>query len=105
MYIITNKRDNVILGMGERLGYMSNGYPRLLDKNIAFVTEQVNVNEVENVPSEVSVDKYCYTTEKGFYINPGWVEKDPSNIYDIPDEVYAKVIDDYTMKLLEGGVL
>ena len=88
MYIITNKRDNVILGMGERLDYMSNGYPRLMDKNIAFVAEQVNVNEAENVPSEVSVDKYCYTAEKGFYINPDW--KEP-NKYGISDELLDQI--------------
>lgn len=88
MYVITSKTDNAVLGMGETIDYMSNGYPRLVNENVAFVTEQVNVNEVESVPEEVVADKYCYTTEKGFYLNPDW--KEP-NKYGISNELLEQI--------------
>lgn len=88
MYVITGKTDNVVLGMGEALDHMSNGYPRLVNENVAFVTEQVNVNEVDSIPAEVVTDKYCYTTEQGFYLNPDW--KEP-NKYGISDELLEQI--------------
>lgn len=74
MYIITNKEDNRIFEIGEQLDYMSNGYPRIIEKNIAFPTEMVNVHEVEEIPENVEREKYCYTEEQGFYENENYVE-------------------------------
>ncbi|HAU86438.1 MAG TPA: hypothetical protein DCW90_13370 [Lachnospiraceae bacterium] len=73
MYILTAKRGNVIIGIGPELDYMSNGYPRLIDINVAFPIETTNVHEVAEVPTEVREGQYCYDTEKGFYENPDWV--------------------------------
>ena len=102
MYLITVKDDNRIMMMGEALDYMSNGYPRLVNENVAFVKEDVNVHEVAEVPSEVIPEKYCYTAEQGFYLNPDWVEPDPTNTYGVPDDVYHAIIDDYTAELFGG---
>ena len=102
MFIITGKEDNVIINSGESLDYMSNGYPRLTDKNIAFPDWMVDVHEVDSIPDDVVEGKYCYTKADGFYLNQNWVEPDPSNIYNIPDEIYHQIIDDYTMEILGG---
>ena len=104
MFIITVKEDNSnrIMMMGEHLDYMSNGYPRLIDENVAFPTEMVDVHEVESVPSEVMPEKYCYTESDGFYINPDYIEPDPTNTYGIPDDVYHAIIDDYTSEIFGG---
>ena len=103
MYLITVKEDNRIIMVGEALDYMSNGYPRLVDEDIAFPTEMVNVHEVSEVPSEVIPEKYCYTAEKGFYLNPDWVEPDPTNTYGIPDETYHAIINDLTSEVASNG--
>jgi len=70
------------LGVGSKLDYLSNGYPRLVDINTAYPKEMVSIYEVSEIPDEVSSGKFCYTSEKGFYENPDW--KEP---YDIDAEV------------------
>ena len=107
MYLITIKEDNSnrITMMGESLDYMSNGYPRLVNENVAFPDWMVYVHEIESVPSEVIPEKYCYTESDGFYINPNWVEPDATNTYGIPDETYHQILDDYTMQLIEEGAI
>lgn len=94
MYVITvkpteqhGKGENRILMMGERMDYMSNGYPRLVDENVAFPSFMVNVNgepvpegetadkplpEGVEVPEGVEPEKWCYTKEQGFYENPDY---------------------------------
>ena len=103
MYLIIVKEDNRITAMGKTLDYMSNGYPRLIDENVAFPTELVNVYEVSEVPSDVIPEKYCYTEADGFYINPDWVEPDPTNTYGIPDETYHAIINDLTSEVASNG--
>lgn len=103
MYIITLKENNIIMMMGKALDYMSNGYPRLIDEDIAFPSGMVNVHEVLEVPTEVIPNKYCYTEADGFYINPNWVEPDSTNTYGIPDETYHAIINDLTSEVANSG--
>ena len=92
MYVITGKTDNVVIGMGESLDHMSNGYPRLVNENVAFVTEQVNVNEVDSIPAKAVADKYCYTAEKGFYLNPDYREPEKYYTLDEAAELLAQEV-------------
>lgn len=102
MYIIANKIDNDILGLGKNLDYLDNRYPRLVDEDIAFVSDAVNVFEVDSIPAEVIPAKYCYTEAEGFYINPNWKEPNPDNTYEgVPDEVFEQILSDYREKLAE----
>lgn len=103
MYIITLKENSIIMMMGEALDYMSNGYPRLVDEDIAFPIDMVNVHAVSEVSPEVIPEKYCYTEAKGFYINPNYIEPDPTNTYDIPDETYHAIINDLTSEVANNG--
>lgn len=105
MFIITTKEDNsnIVMMIGEALDYMSNGYPRLVNENVAFPIDMVNIHEVLEVPTEVIPDKYCYTEADGFYINPNWVEPDPTNTYGIPDETYHAIINDLTSEVANNG--
>ena len=70
-YIITVKEDNRILAMGLHLDYLDNGYPRLIDENIAFPDTLVNVYGPVKVPEEVEPEKYCYDGEE-FTLNPNY---------------------------------
>lgn len=74
MYVLTSKRDGTIIGMGAELDYMSNGYPRLIDINLAFPSDATNVYEVDEIPDDVRTGSHCYTSEGGFYKSPSWVE-------------------------------
>ena len=79
MYIITVKDNeeqlNAILNWDMELDHLDNGYPKLVNKNIAFPSHMVNVYEYkDDIPDYVIPSKYCYTEEKGFYLNPNWVE-------------------------------
>lgn len=100
MYLILEK-DNSIIMYGDAFGYDSHGLPTLVNEKTSF-PKYVTVCEVDEIPSDVTVEKYCYTESEGFYINPNWEEPNP---YNIPNEVYNSIIDDYTNELFEMGVL
>lgn len=103
MYIITDRNSNKMCAYGEAIGTLDNGYPLLINENVAFPTEMVNVYEVAELPQEVEAEKWCYTEADGFYPNPNWHE--PS-AYDLaPTEVVNAIIDEYTNELIEMGVL
>ena len=102
MIIIVNKTDHVFMAFGKKLDYMSNGYPRLVDENIAFPTEMVNVFEGVTIPSGVETNKYCYTESEGFTENPNYVEP---NKYNIANELLETIQADYTEELIDEGVI
>lgn len=101
MFLITIKDDNTIVGIGEKISYLTNGYPKLVDENIAFPDWMVNICNLNEIPNHVTVDKYCYTIEDGFYENPNYNE--PNNSFGISNELYDAIIDEYTMQLIEEG--
>lgn len=45
-----------------------------------YMVAGANVCEVDSIPDEVKNDigKYCYTSEKGFYVDPNWTEPEPT---------------------------
>ena len=103
MYIITSKENNMILNFGNTLDYMSNGYPRLTEEDIYFPTEFVNVHQNVEVSDEVKANpsKYCYIESEGFYLNPDYVEPDPTNTYGISDELFNQIKSDYREKIAQ----
>ena len=75
MFILTNKNNEIIA--------ISNTYELdeehrniIVDNHaIAYAPdEKINVYEVEEIPGEVEIAKYCYTKEQGFYKNENYVE-------------------------------
>lgn len=74
-FVLTNKENEII--------EISNTYE--LDEEhrninvdnhaIAYAPdEKINVYEVEEIPEDIEIAKYCYTEEKGFYKNENYVE-------------------------------
>lgn len=102
MIVVISKRNNEVLGMGSILDSWDNGYPVLKsdesDIGTAYVIEQVTVYENIDIPEKVETEKYCYTPEQGFYLNPDWQEP---NKYGISDELLAQIEQDYRDKLAE----
>ncbi len=89
--------DNVtkeIIGIGTFKGYWDNGYPIITDLNgndCAYVSQAVNLFELDSIPENIEPFKYCYTEEKGFYENPSYeepVEPEPEQKYTL-DEAAA----------------
>ena len=103
MFIITEKKTRTLLAMGSGLEYQQNGRPTLTDKRMTFLKTQVDVHEVEEVPDGVEVAAYCYSPDAGFYENPHFVEMDKR--YGIAKSTVDTIIDDYTVSLIESGVL
>ena len=89
MFIITSKENSEIVAYGNRLDYMVNGYPRLIEENIAFPMEMVDVFEVATISNDIKPRKFCYSEELGFYENPNYEEP---NEYGLPSEMYEEII-------------
>ena len=105
MFIVTNKKKSVVVDTGNEVTYWGKSYPVIVEKDDAFIKEDVNVFEVNELPEDFKQGKYCYTEEKGFYVNPDYVEPDSTNTYGVSDNVYHQIIDDYSMELVEKGVI
>lgn len=66
--------DNSIAAIREEISYESNGNV-IIDRGQAIAEILVKeVYDVAEIPSEVKEYKYCYTEEKGFYINKNYKE-------------------------------
>lgn len=76
MFIVCAKNTKEFILSGNTLVHQDNGYPLLVEEKTAFYPEAVEVYEVENIPAEVVPHKYCYTTEKGFYLNPNYEQSE-----------------------------
>lgn len=100
MYIVTSNITDEINSIGATLERWSNGYP--IVSGVAFPTGTVNIYEVSEVPTNVEPTKWCYTEADGFYENPNYTEP---NKYMLDDDLYNRIIDDYTMTLIEEGVI
>ena len=104
MFLITSKKDNSVLNCDTELEYMENGYPKLLNENIIFPVNFVNIFNIDKIPEEVitNLSKYCYTEENGFYENPNYEEP---NKYGINNELLQQIQDDMLVDLINMGVL
>ena len=80
------------------------GYPLLVNENVSYVPDKVTIYENVEVSEEIKNNwfKYCYTPEQGFYLNPNYIEPDPTNTYGVSDDVYHQIIDDYTAEIYGG---
>ena len=91
MYIVTEKNENVILGIGKTLETLSNGYPCL--DGVSYQKEISLTHSLAEIPAEVIPLKYCYTPEQGFHHNPKFEQPDTGNIFGIPNEMYRAIKD------------
>ena len=56
------------------------------------VIADFGLHEVEPVPDDFEPNKYCYTEEQGFYLNPDWKE---------PTDPYQEGYDQAVLDMLE----
>lgn len=91
MFIIVNKEDSVVCNFGKNFKYDEDGYLHLLDENIRFVPEITDVYEVGDLPEYFQSVKYCYSIDRGFYLNSNWEEP---NQYGISNELLQQIKND-----------
>lgn len=75
-FVLTNK-NNEIIEISNTYGLDEEHRNIKVDNNRAMAyapDEKINVFEIEEIPEGVEVAKWCYTEEKGFYVNENYVE-------------------------------
>ncbi len=76
-YILTNENDE-IFNISETQGFQENGNYLMnegLEGEVAIPQSLVKgIFEIEEIPENVEIAKWCYTEEKGFYKNENYVE-------------------------------
>ena len=73
-YIFTNKNDE-IFHISNTKDYQENGNVLVDNRSFAIPPALIKeIYEIEEIPQEVEVTKYCYTEEKGFYKNENYRE-------------------------------
>lgn len=76
MYIFINTTDNAIMMISETLSYQDNG--NYIIKNGSMVLPKSNntlMVEVDSLPENFDErGKYCYTEDKGFYLNEEYMK-------------------------------
>lgn len=94
MRIVVTKDTLIVSAIGTFKEYWDNGYPIITDSNgndCAYPDVLFDFFDVEAVPEDYVPNKYCYTEEKGFYLNPDYVEPEAGNTFGIPDDVYRAI--------------
>ena len=97
-YVITNN-DDVVIALSTKCNDNKAIRNLELDNyNIAYAPdEEFNIYQVNNVPSEVVEQKYCYTENGGFTTNPNYV-------YYYSDEERLSALEDMVDMILMGGM-
>ena len=76
MYILVDTED-VVIAISKTIDYEENGNVIVEDDNVKIAYAKYivkKVYEVQEIPENVQVQKYCYTEEKGFYKNENYRE-------------------------------
>lgn len=82
MFIFTRTEDDVIIETAQEVGRQSNGNYLLdptgepdMGRAAMSDTADITMYEVEEIPTGVEPEKYCYTEKDGFYKNPDYKEE------------------------------
>lgn len=100
MYIVVSPQNNVVYQSCEEIKRNALEDYTLLVKEWTFIPPSVGtVIEVDALPSDFQIIKYCYTTEKGFYLNPDYSEP---TIPLVTDEQRDIVVDEIKNAVISG---
>lgn len=105
MKIVANKGTFEVIAIGTFKEYWDNGYPIITDLNgmdCAYPLDFYNFFDIDSIPEDYIPGKYCYTEEKGFYLNPDYVEPDPTNTFGIPDDLYHSIKEQAIAEVQKG---
>lgn len=94
MKIAVDRSSNVVVFIGQLQETWPNGYPVLQDSvgnSVAFPPEFIEIMDVDVVPEDVIPIKYCYSTNKQFYLNEEYVE---ANKYGVSSDIISEIKDE-----------
>ncbi len=79
MFVLTDKND-VVFHISETKNYQKNGNVLVDNDTLAIPPILIKeIFEVDGISTEVKVQKYCYTAERGFYKNENYTEPEPTD--------------------------
>ena len=97
MYILTSQKQVVMTGDTIEIGRWEND-PTMDTYRIKqgstyqyAVIKGFEVHQVDSLPEDFEPNKYCYETEKGFYLNPDWIEPEANDIDTVLTELEKEV--------------
>jgi hypothetical protein len=92
--------DNILVAIGESTAIGEN------DTQITQAEYDSIIELIRNKPADTEDTVYKLVAESMTY-EPFEAERpeEPDNPYGIDDELYYSIIDDYTMQLLEDGII
>lgn len=98
MYILV-KENNVISEISETLNRQEGTNHYLINNDTLAIPEQFikSVYEVNDVPSNVEPEKYCYTKKDGFYKNENYVHY-------YTEEERISALEDMMNEIILGGM-
>lgn len=96
---IVTYHDNRIAAIRKEISYEVNGNVLLGDGTGIAANLVKGVHEVEEIPEGIKEEKYCYTEEKGFYLNENYIE--PINEEERFTDIELALAEIY--ELIEGG--
>lgn len=102
MYVITSKKNNIVLGYGKEMAIQENGYPLLIEEKQSFVDTMVDIHEVESIPTDIIDKSYTYTEEEGFVEVVLPKPSEPNNPYGLSNDLYNTVEQGVVDKIEKG---
>lgn len=93
MFIIIEKEKKIVVNYDNTIEYQTNEYPVIKKDGglgVAYPTQMYDVAETESIPEDFAIGKYIFENSQ-FTLNPDWVEPDPSNTFNVPDDVYMAI--------------
>lgn len=75
-YLLVNK-NNVVVYMSTEATIKSDGIH--VGNGVVFADKTLQIKTVDLLPEGIVPQRYCYTNEEGFYLNPSYVDNNNSN--------------------------
>lgn len=91
--------DNILTAIGEATAIGEN------DTEITQAEYDEIISIIQNKPEDTEEVVYQLVADTMTYEPFDAPEPPETNPYDIPMDVYNQIIDDYTMELLDGGII
>lgn len=108
MFILTNnkvvftKGETIEKGRWENDPSMDTYRIKNGDEFQYAVIADFKLHEVEELPADFELNKYCYTEEEGFYENPEWIGPEGAIVY---TEEYQAGYDQAVLDMINDGIL
>jgi folate-dependent tRNA-U54 methylase TrmFO/GidA len=88
MYILTNKANIVVYITTDAI-LKSDGIH--VGNNLVFSDKTLNIISIDTIPTDVIIQKYCYTDENGFYLNSSYSDETNNTVVEQVNYILSKI--------------